>query len=218
MANLNACVLTIVRDGDDYLEAVMDAVAPHVSSVRITIDSRSQDNTREVAKKLAGKYPNLTYKEYTVTQPLADLVNMRNDQMDFTEPWGFIVDSDEFHHMIGKYELGKADAYSLKCHAPWNEFQAHGASAKAVIGRFFRKHPTTIWQGRFGKEVLYSKRKPVFTKETTQMPYRYIHFTHLKKDKWREELNQRRVADGRLLYDLPKEITKIIQDIHAKKA
>lgn len=213
---LNACVLTIVRDGDDYLEPVIDAVAPYVKSVRITIDSRSQDNTRQVVEALAKKHPNIKHKEFRITSPLADLVNMRNDQMGFEEEWGFIVDSDEFHYDASKYELGKAYAYSFHCDAPWDEYRAHGASGKAVIGRIFRNGYNLRWLGRFGKEVLYDY-KPVFTKNTTRMPYRYLHFTHLKKDKWREEVGQKRVADGRKLYDMPARLTKIIQEIHEKR-
>lgn len=213
---LDACVLTIVRDGDDYLDEVIKTLAPHVSSMRIWIDSRSQDQTRAIVQERASKHGNIIFKEYPVTHPLADLVDMRNDQMGFTEPWGFIVDSDELHHEIEHYKLGRSDAYAFKCHAPWNEYQAHGASGKAVIGRIFKNEGKLEWKGRFGKEMLYRYNKPVFSKDTTILPHRYLHFTHLKKDKWRTEMNQKRVADDRNLYDLPSHITKIIQDIHEK--
>jgi len=214
---VDACVLTVVRDGDDYLEAVIDAVAPHVSSVRITVDSRSADNTREVVARLCKRHKNITSKEFEIRNPLADLVNMRNDQMGFSEPWGFIVDSDELHYDMPRYELGTRSVYALRCDAPWNEKQAHGASGKAIIGRFFRNSGNPEWRGRWGREVLYRNNQPAFSKSTPLLAYKYLHFTHLKKDNWRKELNQKRVADDRKLYDLPIELTNIIKKIHEKR-
>lgn len=214
---LNACVLTIVRDGDEYLGPVIDAVAPFVKSVRITVDSRTKDKTREIVEALANKHSNIKHKNYLVTNPLADLVDMRNDQMNFEEDWGFIVDADELHYDIDKYTLGKELSYAFQCHAPWNETEAHGASGKARIGRIFRNMYGYKWKGRFGHEVLYRTNKPAFNKDTKLLPYRYLHLTHLKKDVWRKEMGQERVADGRKLYKLPDNLIKIIKQLHEAK-
>ena len=218
---LDACVMTLVRNGEDYLEPCILQIVDKVSSVRITIDSRSDDNTRNIAYKLAEQYPSIKVLEFRVTDPLTDLVAMRNSQLSFTETWGFIVDSDEFHNDILKYEFGDerslASAYAFQCHAPWpSRGKGHKASAKAVIGRVFKNKGVLEWKGTFGKEKLYRNGDEVF-KDATLLPFRYIHFTHLKKDDWRTELRQRRIADGRDLYQLPDNIIRYIHNIHGER-
>ena len=210
---LNACALTIVRNGDDYLRPVIDRIAPFVSSVRIWVDSRSDDDTWYIARTLAQKYKNVAVKHFYVSTPLFDLVDMRNDQLTFREPWGFIVDSDELHHDIEKYHFGNESAYSFMSWSPWDMERGHKASQRAIIGRVFRNVGKLEWRGLFGKEILYRGEKKVFD-EATLLPYRYIHFTHLKKDTWRAELNQQRVADDRALSPLPPDIINIIKNVN----
>ena len=208
---IDACVMTMVRDGDDYLYPCIAAVAPHVKRVKIAVDGRSKDNTRMIAIQLAADFPNVSVWQAPVRDPLIDLVAIRNSMLSFTEKWGWIVDSDELHYIIPN--LGEADAYSFMCFAPWNTTHGHKASQRAIIGRIFRNKPGLEWRGKFGKEKLYCGDKRVFD-ESVLLPYRYIHFTHLKKDKWREEMNQRRVADGRSLSPLPEDVIKVIEHVH----
>ena len=211
---LDACVLTIVRDGDDYLEACMRAVIPYVKRVRITVDSRSTDRSWSIANRLREEFSNVEPSIFAVTNPIRDLVEMRNSQMYFPEKWGFIVDSDELHPFIKDVELGDRDAYALNCYAVWNRDHIHKSSSRARIGRIFRNTQGLRWIGRFGKEALYNGNKKVFTKDTEILPQRYIHFPHLKKDQWRNELNQARVADGKYLSKTPERIISIIDTIH----
>ena len=212
---IDARVMTIVRDGDDYIYPCMKVVAPHVSTVSILIDSRSGDQTKEVVRELAREFQNIEWAVYPVENPAQDLVRMRNHQLDFTEEWGLLVDSDEYHYRIADYRLGERTAYAFQCHAPWNDEFGHKASARAFIGRLFRNSPMLEWRGSFGKEKLYDGDTLVF-ENAPLMPYRYIHFTHLKKDDWRAEMNQERVADGRDLYPLPKDVIYEIKQIHEK--
>lgn len=214
----DACVMTLVRNGADYLEPCVLQVVDKVSSVKITIDSRSDDGTRNIAHRLAARYPQISVREHVVVEPLIDLVEARNSQLDFVETWGFIMDSDEFHWDILNYELSDvADAYALQCHAPWPaRGKGHKASAKAVIGRIFRNTGVLRWNGTFGKEKLYRGEREVFA-DAVLLPHRYIHFTHLKHDDWRTELHQRRIADGRALYQLPDNIIRIIHNIHGER-
>lgn len=148
---------------------------------------------------------------FEVKEPLTDLVDMRNSQMGFPEEWGFIVDSDEFHYEVPV--LGNADAYAFHCWAPWEGNMGHKASQRAIIGRIFRNSPDIEWRGNFGKEKLYNGDKRVFD-DAVVLPNRYIHFTHLKKDNWRQELKQLRVADGRDLSKLPDNVIKIIDYVY----
>jgi len=219
---LDCAVMTIVRNGEDYLEPCILQVVDHVSTVKITIDSRSTDNTRDIAARLEKQFPDkIEARDFHVVDPLVSLVAMRNSQLDFTETWGFIVDSDEFHNEIGSYVFGsesaKAFAYAFQCHAPWPiRGKGHKASAKAVIGRVFKNKGILQWRGIFGKEKLYRGDEEVF-KNATLLPHRYIHFTHFKQDNWRTELKQHRVADDRSLYQLPDNIIRIIHNIHGER-
>lgn len=225
---LDACVLVIVRNGDDYLEPCILQLVDHVKTIKITIDSRSKDSTRSIVEQLAKEYSNIQASEFQVEESFEDLVAMRNSQMNFKEKWGFIVDSDEFHYDIGNYRLGESNAYSLQTYTPWNyEGGGHKACDRAVIGRIFKNVGQLRWGGRFGQEKLYrdgeqvfkeDKSKKEFTERYRDMPVlgRYIHFTLLKKDDWRTGLKQKRVADERDLYTLPDNITRIINNIHGE--
>ena len=89
---LDACVLTIVRNGEDYLESCLLQIIDYVSTIRITVDKRSNDRTKGIVDRLAARYPNIVVSHFDVQDPLVDLVAMRNSQFGFAEKWGFIVD------------------------------------------------------------------------------------------------------------------------------
>lgn len=218
---LDACVQTIVRNGDDYLEPCISVVAPHVKRVRITIDNRTSDETVAVANRLRKKFKNVEVRHYHVTNPFEDIVAMRNSQLGFPEKWGFIVDSDEYHTDIARYKLGNALSYAFQSWAVWKPHFAHRASSRALVGRIFRNTPQVEWRGAFNNEVLYNGSTPVFAdrrafleSETVLMPYRYIHFTYVKKEDWRTQLARKRVADGRSLIRIPREVAEAIRRIH----
>ena len=231
---LDACVQTIVRNGEDYLEPCILQVVDHVSTVKITIDSRSTDNTRDIVRRLEKQFPDkIEVREFRVIDPLVSLVAMRNSQLDFKETWGFIVDSDEFHSEISNYQFGHEDAptsaYAFQTYTPWTmRGKGHKASDRTVIGRVFKNKGVLQWRGKFGKEKLYRGDEEVFKEDRskkefmeryrgmTVLPYRYIHFTNLKQDDWRTEMKQQRVADDRSLYQLPDNIIKIIHNIHGE--
>ena len=226
--------MTIVRNGEDYLEACILQVVDKVSTVKITVDSRSTDKTWEIAQRLATYYQNIKLDKRTILEPLVDMVAARNTQLDFTETWGFILDSDEFHYKIGEYEFtsekeSDLEAYAFQTYTPWTSYgKGHKASDRAVIGRIFKNRGVLQWRGTFGKEKLYRGDKEVFKEDRSKkefnerykdmivLPHRYIHFTHLKSDDWRTEMKQGRIADSRDLYQLPDNVIRIIDNIHGE--
>lgn len=211
---LDACVLTMVRDGEDYIGPCLRVVAPHVKKIRVAVDARSKDKTKTILAKLQKEFPGkIEFSERFVGRPIVDLVKVRNWLLDFKEPWGFIIDSDEYHQDVEKYSFEGDNSYAFQCWAVWNKTHAHKSSSRAIIGRVFRNKGDLEWLGVWGKEKLCRGTEKVF-ENPTLMPYRYIHFTHLKKDKWREEMGQERVADGKFLVQMPPEIIKIINKIH----
>lgn len=212
---LDACAMMLARDSDDYIESCIRILSPHVKRIRVAVDLRTEDNTLPLLFRLSYEISNLEIRVVPVQNPLVDLVVARNDLLRAPEPWGFIVDSDEFHHEIEKYEFTDAPAYAFQCWAVWNETHAHRSSSKSIIGRVFRNSQNVHWRGLFGKEVLYNGNTPVFSNAQV-LPYRYIHFTHLKKDHWRTELNQERVADGKYLVQMPSSIITKVREIHAR--
>lgn len=203
----------IVRNGDDYMTPCIEAVAPHVKKIKICMDSRSNDDTYLQITRLVQKFPNVEGDIYKVLEPRKDLVGMRNTLLSFDEEWGLIMDSDEYHYDIQNLTVGEKDAYLLSCYAVWNETHIHKSSSRAKIGRLFRNKPNLLWKGSFGKEKLYCGDKLVF-EDAPVLPYKYIHFTHIKKDTWRQEMRQRRIADGKNLSKTPKEIINIIHNLH----
>ena len=109
---LDACVLMMARDAEDYITPCVMAVAPHVKRVRIFIDSRSKDNTYAQALTLMARGTNIEMKEFKIENPRVDLVAIRNAMMGFPEKWGWIVDSDEYHYEIPELENDDAYAFS----------------------------------------------------------------------------------------------------------
>jgi len=155
-----------------------------------------------VTERLRLRFPNVEVRHFHVVNPFDDLVRMRNSQLGFPEKWGFIVDSDEYHQDIASYAFETAASYALQSWAVWKPHFAHKASCRAVIGRVFRNSRDIHWRGSFNKEVLYNGRKSIF-EGAELLPYRYIHFTHVKKENWRKELGKERIADGRELTRVP---------------
>ena len=138
---------------------------------------------------------------------------MRNYQLSLVkEKYIWVVDSDEYYPKWVMEELNNFKfekyAYSFKCWAPWDETRAHRASSKNPIPRIFKMKSELRWNKIFGKEILYRG-------ECELLPWRYIHFTHMKKDNWRQEMKQIRIADDKHLMKLPPdyelEVKKIIK-------
>ena len=208
---LNACVNTIVRNGDEFLELCITTILPYIKCVIITVDSRSNDRTLEIVKNLSIN-PKVKFSIVDIVNPKIDLVDARNKQLEaIQEEFGWIVDADEFHPFVKKIVLGNKDAYGFLAWSPWNKTHAHKATSKYPIGRIFRMKPTLKWRGKWGKERLYDEDKKVFD-NMELLPMRYIHLTHLKKEVWRKEMGQERVADGKHLSKLPENIIKILNE------
>lgn len=202
------CVNIIVRNGEDFIQPVLEAIVPYVKRIRIGIDSRSNDKTKEIVANFKGNW--LEWTVMTIKNPKVDLVELRNFLLEgISEKYIWVVDSDELYPKCDFLsQIEDADVYALQCHAPWTKTLGHKASARAKIPRIF-KNDGRRWTGVFGKEKLHSPRDKI-----VDIPYRYIHLTHLKKDNWREEMNQKRVADGRSLYILPEDIIKEINKVY----
>ena len=205
----------IVRNGDDYMTPCIEAVAPHVKKIKICMDSRSNDDTYLQITRLVQRFPNVEGDIFKVLEPNKDLVAMRNTLLSFDESWGLIMDSDEYHYDIQNLQLGDKEAYLLQCFAVWDEKQIHKSSSKAKIGRLFKNQPHLQWKGGFGREKLYVGDKPIFD-DAPMLDYRYIHFTHIKKDTWRSEMRQKRIADGKNLSKTPQHIINITNSVHER--
>src|SRR3990172_13001057 len=112
--------MMIVRNGEDYIEQCLRVIAPHVKRIKVAIDSRSKDKTGMIVLSLTAEFPHIEVSTFTIGNPKVDLVAMRNYQLSFNEECGFIVDSDEYHQDISKYQLGDEDAYALQCWSVWD--------------------------------------------------------------------------------------------------
>ncbi|MEK6878816.1 MAG: glycosyltransferase, partial [Nanoarchaeota archaeon] len=202
---LDICVNTIVRNGEDTIGFCLDSVLSQVKRAIVTIDDRCSDRTPEILDQLARKYRNLEIDYFEIKNPKTDLIRMRNAQLKRTnEKYVWIVDSDEYYPLLD-IEL-KKNVYAFQCWAVWNRTHTHKSSSKAIIPRIFR-NKNIRWTGTFGKEKLTDK-KPIL------LPIRYVHFTHLKEDNWRKEMNQNRVADGKFLSPLPEDIKVIVNNFY----
>ena len=204
---LDACVNIIVRNGDDFIAPVLRAVRPYAKRVRVGLDSRSTDKTKEILKVLG-----VEVVELEIKNPKTDLVALRNKLLDGVEErYVWVVDSDEYYPKKVVEELwvylGYADVYTLNCYAPWSTTTGHKSSSKPEIPRFFINDGRR-WTGRFGKERLHKQGDYI-----VNIPLRYIHLTHFKKDDWRKELGQDRVADGKFTYPLPDWVTKELESL-----
>ncbi len=202
---LDICINTIVRNSEDTIRFCLNSVLPQVKRAIVTIDDRCNDRTPDIIQEMAREYRNIEIDYFEVKNPKVDLIKMRNAQLKRTyEPYVWIVDSDEYYPKL-EIEL-KNKVYAFQCWSIWNRIHAHKSSSRAIIPRIF-KNNNLKWTGKFGKERLSEK-------EPTLLPIKYVHFTHLKKDNWREEMNQRRVADGKFLVPLPEDIKIIVKDFY----
>ena len=207
----SVCVHTIVRNGEDFIEQVICAVLPYADRVLISVDENSTDRTRAIVHGMKYAYPQIMIDTFENKFPLTDIVKARNRQIErTTEDWIWVVDSDEYYpkDVIEKIKLSEEfDVYTLQCWAVWDEKRIHKSSSRPHIARIF-KNDGRRWEGRFGKEH--------FTKEgdrVKNLPLRYIHFTHIKKDKWRRELGMNRVADAKFLSPMPLDIIHKIKNL-----
>lgn len=212
---LDVSVNTIVRNGEDLIRVVVEAVIPYVRQYIVTLDSNSKDSTRYILREMQLKHKNLEVYYFPVGRFKRDLVEMRNRQFEKSKSkWMWVVDSDEYYQsedIEGLTLSDEYDVYALRCWAPWNIRQAHRASSKPYIPRIF-KSDGRRWRGGWGKEQLIQAGDRV-----KNLPFRYIHLTHFKKDNWRKEFKMERVADGKHLAPMPEEIIKVMEKLYGQK-
>ena len=222
---MSIAINMLVRNGEDFIEPCLTSVLLFVNKTVVTVDSRSDDKTREILKKLQDIYSQLEVRESEVKNPVLDLVSARNEQLKgITEDWVWIIDSDEYYpsdtvsDILGVVKKPQYDTIALSSWAVWNKEQYHVSTTRIPSARLFRNLPNLHWEGKFGKEALFRDEIKLWNKDEPRpdvkiLESRYIHFTHVKKDRWREEMKQERSADGRNLRELPKSIKKEIENI-----
>lgn len=209
---LDVCVNTIVRNGDDYIVPALESVLPYVKRAIVTIDSRSTDQTLKLVADLASQYKHLEYNVFLSAESGNGLVAMRNHQLArVKEKYVWIVDSDEIYpkditQSLGRYLVGD-DIYAFRCWAPINSDFANRITSNPTIPRIYRMKPNIVWRRSFGQERIHGRRDKI-----TLLPFRYLHFTHLKKDDWRSELKQQRRFVGRHLLEMPPDIKELIKN------
>lgn len=225
---INATINTLVRNGDDFLKPCLESVLPYVSEAIVFVDSRSTDKTREVLYGLGQEYHNLSVFEVEINKAKEDLVKARNMQLAASRKteWIWIVDSDEFYLPETIEEImywsssPHKDVLALPSWAIWNKEYYHVSTSKIYSGRLFRNYNKLEWRGKFGKEKLFWGEKTLWNNQRSEVKFldsRYIHFTHVKKDKWREEMGQLRRADNRNLRPLSPALIEVIKNVYENK-
>ena len=226
---MTICVHMLARNSDDFIRPCLESVLPYATRVLVTLDARSSDKTEKILYELSEKYKNLEITIVNVVTPERDLVKFRNEQIkETTEDWIWIVDSDEYYPRETTKEILEAtkhsqyDTIALNSWALWNKEEYHVSTTRIPSARLFRKDSDMQWEGKFGKEMLYAGYIKLWDKDNVREEVKvlencYIHFTHMKKDSWRKEMNQERRADSRNLRRLPllvlNEIKKIYETV-----
>ena len=205
----------IVRDGDDTIEFCLESVLPYVKRAIVTVDSRTEDRTRDVLAGIKARWNNLEVREFAIENPAIDLVEMRNSQLiGVREPYIWIIDADEYYPKSAIEKIRFSDmfeTYAFQCWAIWGKDKAHWSSSKPQIARIF-KNDGRRWRGKFGKEILRSEGDRM-----KLLGLRYVHLTHIKKDGWRKEMGKERVADGKHLIPIPQDVINIVNNFYDKK-
>lgn len=209
--NISAHIMT--RDGL-FIEPCLRSVMPFVKQIIIAIDSRSNQFYELKIKMIC---PQAEVFQFEVNNPLVDLVTAQNKMLEMTKAdWVWPIGDDEIYYeksmeLIEKSLMGNVVA--LKAWAPWNMHEAHKATSKMYIAKFFR-NDNLRYEGKFGKEKLCKNGIPVFDgKEYTKINTRFIHLTHLKFQTWREEMNMQRNVDGRSLIPMPDSVVYKLKKI-----
>lgn len=221
---IDACINMMVRNGEDYVEQSLMSVLPYVKRAVVVLDDRSTDGTKEILNKLKKKHFNLEVYSLEVKDPYVDLIKIRNFMLrQVQEKFGWIVDSDEVYPKEVIEGVAKTLArqngvlaYGFTSWAIWNKDKAHAQTSRRPTMRIFRNFNGLEWVETFGKEKL--KLGDInLCYDYIVLPYKYIHFTHLKSDDWRKELGFVRDVDGKALIELPEDIKIIIKDYVKKK-
>ena len=211
---------TIVRNGVDFVELCLVSVLPYSSESLVYVDSRSNDGTYDKLLALRNQYPQLVVERDSVSDPVWDLVEMRNKQLKrSTGDWILILDSDEYYPkesiegLIQTVETHPNHLFfSPFVWSIWTMVEAHRASSSRPALRLVRNLPDLKWQGLFGGEKLVFQGKDIAWKQGRYMgipehfkcsDIHYVHFTHWKSDNWREELNQHRISGGKFVLKMP---------------
>jgi len=98
MATLSLCM--IVKDESAFLEHCIDSVKDVVDEIVIGVDSRSKDNTREMAKRLGNIVFDFDWAD--------DFSKARNLTLDkATSNWILVLDADELVDEEGKKEISR---------------------------------------------------------------------------------------------------------------
>jgi glycosyltransferase involved in cell wall biosynthesis len=217
----------LARDAEDFIGICLESVLPYVTRVLVTLDARSVDFTEKILLNLSKKYKNLEVLIAPVAVPETDLVRLRNEQIANTkEDWVWIVDSDEYYPLPTVQEVlqeidSNYDVLALNSWALWNWEEYHVSTTRIPSARVFKNVYGLRWVGTFGKEILYAGYVKLWDKDDKREEVKllesyYIHFTHMKKNIWRKEMNQLRCADNRQLRRLPVEVLQELKKINEK--
>lgn len=223
---IDACVNMLARDSADYIEPCLESVLPYVNRAIVLVDSRSKDCTWDILKRMKTKWPDkLEPSIFCIREPFRDLVAARNFMLSrITERFGWIVDSDEYYppDVMPKLErvlrkVWGVMAFGLSSWAVWDEKQAHKVTSGRYSTRIFRNSSNLTWHGQFGNEKLMLGDIDLCD-EFLPLDFKYVHFTHLKADKWREELGHKRRIDVNnvALVPLPDNIITIVDKLYGK--
>ena len=221
---IDICVHMMVRNGEDCVKQSLISVLPYVKKVIVCLDSRSSDGTWQILQELTQKFSNLIIYPFEVKNPVIDLVRMRNFMIAGSlERFCWIVDSDEVYpksiiEKLPQYlRHNGVLAYGFKSWTIWDKDRAHGSTSNRPTMRIFRNFKGLEWVETFGREKLMLGDINLCY-DYWLLPYRYIHYTLLKSDDWRQELGYVRTVDDRKLVELPEDIKLIVKDYVEKKS
>ncbi len=205
---------TICKNSADFIEPVLKQVLPYVEKAIVSVDRASTDGKIGILERMAKEYHKIDLDYYEVKNPLKDLVEQKNRQIQKSKSeWIWTLDDDDFYpieqvkNIIKFLEGAKADAYLIKCWFPvdkehyyppkgnWNE-------------RFFRNVPGLEWENNFLHETI---NKPKMRIET-KIAY-FIHLSYLKTRSWRREWNKKLYPRYKHVKGLPDYIKDILKKI-----
>jgi glycosyltransferase involved in cell wall biosynthesis len=205
MSKNKAAINILTRDGK-YIDAVLKNLIPAFDSIYIAVDSRSAKSYLDKLRDYSSKYENISVVNCLIENPKIDLVKARNFLLSLShEKYVWIIDDDEYYPqwIIGSIlgSLTESCTYALKAWHPWKGEMAHAGTSFQYIRRIFYNDRLN-WRGEFGAEQLFAYKTGLTCKDNLNvkvLPYKYIHFTHVKEQVWRKEFGLERNATDRCL-------------------
>jgi len=225
---MTICTHTIVRNGASFIEPCLRQVLPHITRALVSSDLASTDGTPDILRSLEKECPNLRVNYYMVNDPFVDLVREKNRQIQRTvEDWFWVMDDDEyymaedFEWILSELEKDNYhDCYALRLWFLLDKEHSHPRSSNKYIERIFRNKRTMRWEERFMEEKMFDEYGRVWTKyhpRVRKILPRYIHFTMLKENSYRNEFNLPRRGYGKIGI-LPQNIINEIKKIYENRA